>query len=281
MPAMGISTASFFSRLDNENAVAYIGQSGFSCCEVFLETYREYEEAFAYIIKQKAEENQTQVVSVHAMSQQFEPQLFSTSQRQKEDAFQIYRNVLRAGQIMGATHYVLHGPALVMGNKVNEHFAQRWGHDAVELAQCAQDYGLQLCWENVSWCAFNVPDFADWILENGSHDNLRFTFDIKQAIRSGVDPFLYLEKMRNRLGNVHLCDYQLDEAGHIKNLALPGKGQFDFERLGRCLQAMHYEGYCMTEVYSSLYEDKNELLESARLTAKRMGLRISFPNGQE
>ena len=271
---MGISTASLFSRLENEDAVAFIGQSGISHCEVFLETYREYEEDFAHIIRERVDAHQMQVVSVHAMSQQFEPQLFSLSQRQKDDAFCLYRQVLRAGQIMGASHYVLHGPALVMGNKVNARFAKHWACEAIRLAQCAQDYGIRLCWENVSWCAFNVPDFADWILEADMHDHLRFTFDVKQAIRSGYDPFLYLEKMGNRLDNVHLCDYRLDEKGEFVGLAMPGKGDFDFERLGQCLKAMHYQGDCMLEVYSSLYDDIDELIQCAHETAKRMDLAI-------
>lgn len=270
--ALGISTASFFSKMYNEQAVQWIGEQGIPCCEVFLETYSEYELSFAKMLRNIADIYDLRISTVHAMSQQYEAQLFSQSLRQRKDAFEIFKKIVLAGQTMRATHYVMHGPSMNLGNKITLEHATYLAKLTAEYADYLADYGLMLCWENVSWCAFNRPEFATWISEVCRSDNLYFTFDVKQAIRSGYDPFVYLEHMGQRLANVHLCDYQLGATGEVKRLALPSCGDFDFHRLSSYLKDIHYQGDCVLEVYSNLYGNLEDLLSCYDDTNKIMAL---------
>lgn len=253
---IGISTAAFYSRLCTEDALVELRRQGANICEVFLDTYCEYTPDFGAVLKQTVEEQGLKVVSVHAMSQQFEPQLFSLSKRQKQDAWNLFESVLKQGRLLGATRYVMHGPALLRGVLRNAQYS-RTAPIMSELADLAKSYGILLAWENVSWCMFNTPEFVADALHYIASDNFRFTLDIKQAARSGYDPFDYLHAMGERLCHVHLCDYDLEKPG--LGLAMPGKGTFDFKRLGRELRAMGYEGDAILEPYSDLYGSVDEM----------------------
>ena len=54
---IGISTASLFGRMYNEDAVTAIENLGAKVCEVFLETYCEYTEEYAALINSRKTED--------------------------------------------------------------------------------------------------------------------------------------------------------------------------------------------------------------------------------
>ena len=82
---IGISTASLFMRLYNEDAIALISEWGVQTAEVFLTSFSEYEPKFSEtLLKKKGNLN---VNSVHVLNTQFEPQLFSDHPRVRSDAF--------------------------------------------------------------------------------------------------------------------------------------------------------------------------------------------------
>ena len=265
---IGISTACFYARMFTEEAVAYIGETGCPICEVFMDSYSEYERDFAELFANTAAQYGMRIVSVHAMSAQFEPQLFSLGERQRQDAQKLYRKVLEAGRRMGAARYVFHGPALLRGALKNADIS-RIGAMTAQLADMAADYGIKLCWENVSWCLFNHPSFAAEILEACPSDNLFFTLDIKQALRAGHDPFAFLSAMGRKVAHVHLYDYAYDAQGKL-SLLMPGQGVFDFARLSGELQKLGYAGDVVLEVYSDGYEDLQDVRQSWRLLKKEM-----------
>ena len=49
--------------------------------------------------------------------------------------------------------------------KANVDFA-RIGPLCDELADFAGQYGIKFSWENVSWCWYSYPEFADRLMEN-------------------------------------------------------------------------------------------------------------------
>lgn len=252
-----------------EEALKAIGGFGASICEVFLDSYCEYEMNFADLIAKTAQEQGLDVVSIHAMSSQFEPQLFALGERQRADANHLFLKVLKAGERMGARNYVLHGPAMQRGALKNADL-ERIGPIASRLADLASDFGIRMCWENVSWCLFHEPQFAQNILKYCDSGNLYFTLDIKQAIRAGYDPLDFLTTMGNRIAHVHLCDYRKNEQGML-SLEMPGKGCFDFAELTRTLCALDYQGDAMLEVYSDGYDQLDEIFESWQYLKKIMG----------
>lgn len=259
---IGISTASLFLKKNTESALAWLGEQGIGHCEAFLDTPSEYEETFAQLLYQTAEAAAIQIDSVHALSQQFEPQLFSSSERQFHDAFLIFKKIIHSSEILGCPRYTFHGIMMPLGNKTMEKMIESIAPRISMLANFASDHGVQLCLENVSWCMLNHPMVATWILAHCNSKNIWFTFDNKQAIRAGYDPFDFLTAMGKRVANVHLCDYALSQEQQLDRLLLPGQGVFDFSRLHRVLRENDYQGNCMLEVYSNLYTNFNELIAS-------------------
>ncbi len=256
---IGLSTACFFGKGVTENSIRTIREAGFSVCEVFFDAPMEYDEAFYPILRDAL--GDMKVHSIHGMSSQFEPQLFSISARQKAAAMDVFRTTLAQGRRLGAKYYVMHGPMLNGGSVKNIAYA-RISPIIADIAHICKEEGLLLAWENVSWCLFNRPEFIAGIREFADHPDLYFTLDIKQAARTGADPFDFLEAMGDRCVNVHLCDYSRTESGVA--LGLPGRRSFDFARLFAALKSNGYAGPAMVEVYSDAYERFDELIQSAR-----------------
>lgn len=256
----GISTASYYVRHALEDIPARIRAEGAEIAEVFLNTFSEYEPEFIALLAERLRENGLSVYSAHPMGSQFEPQLFSLHPRQRADALAIFERVLKAARTLGARYYIMHGPARMHGAVRNMEL-QRIGPLLGELCAMAGEYGIEIAWENVSWCLFSEPFFAQRMAEACPTDALRFTLDVKQAARSGYAPEDYLRAIaavgEGRLVNVHLCDYTRE--GDRFRAMLPGSGACDFPALFQALQAVGYDGPVFLEVYSDLYREEAEL----------------------
>lgn len=257
---IGISTASFFSKLQIEDAALDLGAHGVPLCEVFLNTYSEYEPDFVAMLNQRLRAGNVKVFSIHPMSMQFEPQLFSIHPRQRGDAWRVYERVLADGRTLGAGHYVMHGPARLFGGVKNVQLSRVVPifHD---LAALACEYGIQLTLENVSWCLFNEPEYGARLLDEIGPDTLAFTLDVKQAVRAGRDPVEYVHAVGNRIQNLHLCGAERLESGAIR-YEMPGLGDYDFEPLFIALAEAGYKGPAFVEVYSDMYDALPVLYES-------------------
>lgn len=249
---IGISTASLYGKMYTEEALAYFAAHHVECAEVFLASNSEYTASFGD--KLLSAKGDVDVYSIHTLNSQFEPQLFSRSQRQLDDALEIFRGALATGQKLGARVYVLHGPQQLKYVKFVTDYAF-YGARTAELAKIAQDYGIMLTWENVHWTHYNHPYFMRNLLPYVGDVPVGNTLDIKQAMQSGVLVDQYITDMQGRLKNVHVVD--MDEENH---LLLPGRGLYCFpglfEKLGE------YDGAVMIEVYDGCYKMPEELLES-------------------
>ncbi len=91
----------------------------------------------------------------------------------------------------------------------------------------------------------------------------------KQAVRSGYSPLEYVEAIGERLINLHICDYRY-MAGRFR-LAMPGQGDCGFFALRAALEQKKYKGPAFVEVYSDMFREDTELLESYRYIQRCMG----------
>ena len=154
---VGVSSASYFSRMATENAVRDIGAHGVRLAEVFLNTFCEYEPAFIELLAGRLAEAGVTAYSVHPMSTQFEPQLFSIHPRQRADALRLYARVLRAAQRLGARCYVMHGAAVVIAEAAGVHITGadgRTGPIAVPRALRVRMGAEQAPWREVTVLAY-------------------------------------------------------------------------------------------------------------------------------
>ena len=90
---VGISTASLFSRKNNEEALPLFDALGVGTAEVFLTSFSEYDKAFGKLLN--ARRGGVEIHSVHVLNTQFEPQLFNSNPRVCGDAFYwLGRNII-------------------------------------------------------------------------------------------------------------------------------------------------------------------------------------------
>jgi len=249
---LGISTASLNGKLNTEDALKWIGDIGADCVEIFLTTYSEYRPRFAETLLKAKQSSGVTVSSMHTLNTQFEGQLFSYGKRQKDDAFEIFTDVLDIGKEMGAKNYVLHGPAQIKYTKYNTDY-NRFAAVTDELDYLCEERNMRLTWENVHWAHYNHPDFINRLKAKAKR-RVHTTLDIKQAMQSGVDYSLYMDNMRDHLVNVHLCDF--DSEGM---LYLPLEGGFDFEGLFAKMKKQCPDASIVIEVYDRSFTSLDQL----------------------
>lgn len=252
----GISTASFFPRLFTEDAVSEIAKLGAKVCEVFFASRCEYSEEFGNIINEKLSlSDGLRVHSVHALTNQFEPELYSLNSRAYADAKETFESVCKVAKVIGARNYTFHGATMLKKAVKYSYNFDLIAERVNIICDLAEKYGVTLCYENVHWAYFCNPSF--YLNIKDRCPKLGAVLDIKQAMQSEISWKEYLKAMSGRLKTVHLCDY--DDNG---NLCLPGKGTFDFVELYRMLDGEGFDGACLMEVYTKSYKEERELSEA-------------------
>lgn len=249
---IGLSSAAFYGQMETEYAAGHLHEMSVDCCEIFLETPSEYSRSFGETVARCLQG--VACVSVHAKGTQFEPDLFGRSHRQVEDAMGIFSGVCDAGQAMGARYYVFHGPAIFHhdmqpGNihALQERFAR--------MQEIAAGHGMEVLWENVSWCTLRTPEHVRQIktLLPGVH----FVLDVKQAFRSGVDWRDMVEAMGEDIRHVHVLDWNPQG-----ELCLPGIGVVDWGEVICALRRVGYDGTVLLEPYERMSRDEIALQRS-------------------
>lgn len=260
---IGVSTACTYAKLHIEDAVREYGRLGIQTTEVFLNTFSEHDPAFIQNLKKIADESGVQIVSVHGHGLAYEPNLFSGYDRSKKDSFAIFKRVMEAAEILGADCYVFHGPAILKRARELVLNFDKIGAVVDEAAEVARQHHIKFAYENVHWCFFHYPDFAQELKRKAHSDNLYFVLDLKQAVQSGYDPMLYIDAMGvDRIVNIHLCD--VIKKGSYVTPVMPFEGEMDFPALAERLKKEKYDAHMILEVYSDNYGEMKELLQTTQ-----------------
>lgn len=248
---VGISTASLFMRLYNEDAIALISEWGVETAEVFYTSFSEYEPRFSKALFKK--KGDLCVNSVHILNTQFEPQLFSDHPRVRADAYAYLDKVTTSAAILGAKNYTFHGVARLKATfKEN---LKKSGEKLFEIYDFCRKKGIRLCLENVEWALYNRPEIFQTLKKYCP--GLGGVLDIKQARIAGYPYEAYLRDMGESLAYVHVSDF--DGEG---NNRLPGRGAFDFEKLFKRLKDAGFDGAVIIENYNDDYKELKELKDS-------------------
>ena len=246
---LGISTAIFFPKLYTEDAFDVIKDLGCNLSEVFMNTYSEYEPEYTALFNKRRKD--VAVHSVHALSNEFEPELFNRNPRVFNDAQRLFLKVLASAQGMGAKNYTFHGPPKL--KKVPYSFDYGYLSECLNrLTETAAKYKVNIAYENVHWCFFSSPEYFYNLRDKCPA--LKATLDIKQAFLSGVHYSEYIDAMAGRIETVHICDIV-----NMNQTTLPGRGDIDFADLFRRLKKAEYNGPVIMEVYGKDYNDFSEL----------------------
>lgn len=249
---IGISTASCFGKLSTEEALKFFKENQVATSEVFLQSFSEYNKKFAKSLIKKV--GKTDIHSIHVLTTQLEPTLYSLNKVAQKDSFEILEGVLQAGKVLNATHYTFHGGAIFKKTPTVLNY-QRIGEITQRIIDRCSAYGIILTYENVHWGYYNHAGFFKEV--SSRCQGLKATLDIKQARQSGIAVKDYIMDMGENIETVHLSDIREDG-----KMCLPGKGNIDFNELMKMLKDVNFDGAMLIEAYGGDYEDKKELIES-------------------
>ena len=249
---IGISTASLFGRRHTEDALKFLSDSNTDVAEIFLESYCEYNKEFGKILSKF--KGNTEIHSVHTLTTQFEPQLFSLNERAKKDSFDFLDTTMQAAREIGAKYYTFHGQARLKRTPLKINFDRTAEHVQM-IIDSIKKYGVTLSYENVHWSYYNYVGFFKELKKRTV--GLKGTLDIKQARQSGIDYREFLDEMASDIVTVHVSDVDRDG-----KMCLPGKGTIDFDDMFNRLSSVGFDGAVLLEVYKDDFDKESELFDS-------------------
>lgn len=250
---VGLSSASFYGRMETEEMALHLRDFPLETCEIFLETHSEYNADFGCVVRENLDG--LPCVSVHPKGTQFEPDLFGQSKRQVADALDIFTRICDAGGVLGAKYYVMHGPGTINTQRRPEQIRDLIPRMA-QLQTIAAAHGMQVLWENVSWCSMRTPEDVQAV--RTLLPEMGFVLDVKQAYRAGATPQAVLAAMGERIRHVHALDMDADG-----RLNLPGEGGMtDWPALKKQLSDLGYAGAVILEPYTVQPEGEAALRRS-------------------
>ncbi len=249
---VGISTASLFGRFNTENALKFLSENGVQTAEVFLESFCEYNIEFGELLKEVM--GQTKVHSVHTLTTQFEPTLYSLNERAQKDSFELLDRTMSVAELIGADNYTFHGGARYKKTPFVIDY-DRVGAITQKIIDVCASHGVNLAYENVHWGYYNYIGFFSEIRKRTK--GLKATLDIKQARQSNLSYADFIEDMKGDIVTVHLSD--IDENG---KMCLPGRGITDFGDLFSRLSKVGFDGALLLEVYKSDFNQTEEIFDS-------------------
>ncbi len=251
---IGVSTASLYPE-KLENSLKTLLENDVKIAEVFFNTESELDENYLNILNSLLLEYNAKVSSIHPFTSGYEPvMLFSDYKRRTKDSFKFYEKYFKAGQKLGATILVIHGDRRTekMGGISDIEYFKTFK----ELMNLGEKYNITVAQENVFLYRSQHIDFIKKMKDYLGSD-IKFVFDIKQAIRANQNPYLMCETMGQNLIHVHINDN--DE---LNDCLLPGKGTMDYKKIFSMLNSFNYQGDCVIEVYKQNYNEVSQIFNS-------------------
>ena len=247
---IGASTSCFYPLL-TEKALDKVIDLGFKSCEIFFNSSCELDDAFTTEMKKRADSEDVSILSVHPFSSFIENTcIFGEYERRYDDFIDLYKRQFHAAAVLGADIAVIHGALAVQKRDIPEElYFERFA----KLIEFGKAEGVRVCQENVVRFRSQSLDFLKR-MRGVFGDDFNMVFDIKQAIRSGYDPFEIVEEMKDSIVHLHLSDNTSK-----CDCMPPGRGSFDFARLFKTMDSVGYSGGAVIEIYSKGYDVETEL----------------------
>lgn len=250
---IGASSACFYP-LETEKSLKTLGETGFDLAEIFFNAECELRGNIFREIKSIKEYYGMAISSVHPFTSFAETtMLFSPYERRFTDFLDIYKKYFSAAAELGADFIVIHGCKTLLPAR-DELYFERFKI----LNDTGKEFGIFAAQENVVDFKSQSPDFLKKMKEFLG-DDFKMVLDIKQAVRSELDPLALAEEFKDNIVHLHLSDHTREKA-----CIPPGKGNFDFGKLFHIMEKAGYKGSGVIELYSDGYESLEEIKEAKK-----------------
>lgn len=246
--AIGISSSCFYP-LETEKSLVRVGETGAKITEVFFNSPSELEKGFLNELNEIKNSYGMEIKALHPFMSFAEGfYIFSGYKRRFHDSLEMYSKFFEAAAQIGAKLFVLHGAKVLEIDK--EEYAER----LFLLGERAKSFDVSVAHENVVDYVGQDPGFMAYLKSQLGSD-FKMVLDIKQARRTKVDPYEFIERTGESIVHVHLSDFK----GALDCLP-PGEGEFDFSKLFRALSDR--ERSYIIELYSRNFESDSQLVKA-------------------
>ncbi len=250
---VGVSTACFYP-MDTFDSLCEILSTGTKKAEVFMNSLGELSPENILRFRHELEAHGASIVSFHPYTSAFESLMFFSEYSARiDDGIEIYKRFFNGAAELGAKYFVFHGerniPTFSRGLSSDSIICEAYGR----LIDEAHKAGIIFTQENVNNLRSQNGDYIRKL--RTLVPELRFTFDLKQAYRAGVDYSDVVSAMGDRLVHVHINDFG------EKECCLPFEGNADMYGLSRQLLDIGYTGDFILEVYRTNFGETAELCD--------------------
>lgn len=248
--SVGLSSACFYP-LETENSLERAGKLGAKTVEVFMNADSEFAPEYLQNLKRIKENYGMRVPSIHTMASFTESYyLFSSYERRFFEAREtLFKRHFDVAHSLGADIVVLHG-IKKPGSIPDEEYFERFAY----LIEMGNREGIRVSQENVVHYRSESPDFLERM---GRYigDDFNMVFDIKQSLRTGIDPFEFAERLHPYIRHIHISDHD-DKRDCIVPFT---SGVFDFQRFFNMMKSFGYDGDYIVELYENGYDNDRQL----------------------
>lgn len=237
---IGVSTGCFYPQKPHI-ALEKIGGMGIECAEIFFNTHSELLKEYLYKLKQIKDKYNINVISIHPYTSAIETFLFfSVDDYKLNDSINMYIPYFEACRILNCKYIVIHG---CFDNRSYMNM-ERYCKNLNKLSQKAREYGVFISQENVFKykCGYlkNLTEFVKY-----ADSDIKFTFDIKQAVKSNQSVYKILDLTKDRISHLHLSD-----CINKKHSLMPLTGKFNYKRFFKYIKENTHCDFGLIEVYA-------------------------------
>ena len=250
----GVSTACLYP-MPVEESLYQLAVNGISCVEIFINSHSELKKDFACNMADMLKRFDVKCVSVHPFTCDIEPMMFfSEYKRRINDILEYYRLYFSFMNTVGADIFVFHG---AKGSVPKELCCERYS----KLRTLGKEYGIEVAVENVSRCRSSSSSFIrDMAKILG--DEFSFVLDTKQALRSGENPFSFVDAAGKCLKHIHISD-----SGEMGDCLPIGKGSFRFRQFFDKVSSVNPHANIILELYRSGFRGISDLVSGYNILA--------------
>ena len=191
--------------------------------------------------------------------------LFSRYPRRTADFIGEAKSIFSAAQRLGAQFYILHGaPA---GTVKPEIYCERFRM----LAEAGKEFGITVTQQNVYRCESQSLRFLREFCRILG-DDASLTFDVRQAVRAGMDLDEAVRLLGSRIVHLHLSDH--GERGDCLRI---GQGRFRIVPFLQSLREKGFDGSAVLELTRESFSAASELAEDCQRIDRIIKKQIQTP----